>query len=183
MPPIPGRVPSQVEAGAGTLYIAPTGSIEPIDLATAWPAAWVDLGYTEEGSTFTFDQTFEDLTVEEELEPLDVLQTARMVTIAFALAQLTATNIQRALNGGTITTGTGIVTFEAPLTGVAGATMLGWQSNDADERWVFRRCRQVSTVTITNRKAPQKRTVPMGFRATKPDNAASFKVIMSDARH
>lgn len=172
--------PTAVRIGPGILKIAPLGSTEPVDLATAWDAAFIDLGYTEEGSSFVFENTFEDVMVAEELEPVEILQTTRQITVNFAAAELTATNIQRAFNGGEVVTGTGIVTFEPPDAGDYTPVMIGWESDDGLERWVFRRCIQVGNVEIARRKAPAKAQVPMSFRCTKPAGAASFVFIHDD---
>jgi hypothetical protein len=169
--------PLAVRIGPGTLYIAPLGATEPAELTTAWDAAWVELGYTDEGSSFVFDNTFEDVMVAEELEPVEILQTARQITVNFAAAELTATNIQRAFNGGTITTNLGEVTFEPPDAGDYTPVMVGWEADDGLERWVFRRCIQVGSVEIARRRAPDKSTVPMSFRCTKPAGEASFVFI------
>lgn len=172
--------PTAVRVGPGVLYIAPIGSTEPTDLVTAWDAAWVELGYTDEGSSFTFENTFEDVMVAEEYEPVEVLQTARQINLSFAAAELTADNLQTAFNGGTITSGTGIVTFEPPAAGDSTPVMVGWEADDALERWVFRRCVQVGSVEIQRRKAPQKALIPMQFRATKPSGDTAFAFIHDD---
>lgn len=166
--------PSAVRVGPGTLYIAPIGSTEPTDLATAWDAAWVELGYTDAGSEIVIDQTFEDVTVMEELEPIEIAQTARQVTVNFALAEMTATNIQRAMNGGTITVAGAVTKFEPPAAGTFTPRMIGWESDDGLERLVFRRCIQTGSVTMARRRAPDKATIPMSFRCTKPEGAATF---------
>lgn len=166
--------PNAVRVGPGTLYIAPLGSTEPEDLETPWDVAWVELGYTNDGSEFVFDNTFEDVMVAEELEPVAILQTARNITINFALAELTAANMSRAFNGGDVDTVGGIVTFEPPPAGEYNEAMIGWESDDGLERWVFRKCIQVGSVNIGRRKAPTNATLPMSLRCTKPANAASF---------
>lgn len=169
--------PKAVRVGPGKLYIAPLGTAEPADLTTAWNAAFVALGYTDNGTEIVIDQTFEDVTVHEELEPVEIAQTARQVTVNFAAAEITATNLQRALNGGTITSGTGIVTFEPPAAGVYTPVMLGWESDDGLERFVFRRCINTGSTTMARRRAPDKATIGMSFRCTKPTGAAVFKYI------
>ncbi len=173
---MPTGDPLAVRVGPGWLYIAPLGSTEPPDLATAWDAAWTPLGYTDEGSNFVFESTFEDVQVAEELDPVEIVQTARTATVNFALAEVTAANMQRAFNGGDVTTATGVVTFEPPASSeIPTPVMLGWESVDGLERWVFRRCTQVGTVDIARRRAPDKATLPMSFRCTKPAGAATFK--------
>lgn len=166
--------PAAVRVGAGRLLIAPEDSTEPTDLATAWDAAWTELGYTNEGSTFTFEGTFEDVTVEEELDPIYTFQTARRALVSFAAAQLTANNLQTALNGGEITTAAGVVKFEPPGVGDYTHVMLGWESDDGFERWVFRKCIQIGNIEVPRRRAPNKAIIPMQFRAVKPTGAATF---------
>jgi hypothetical protein len=176
---MPGTA-TNVRVGPGWLYIAPLGTDEPDDLTADWHADWVPVGYTDEGSSFGFDQTFEDVEVEEEYDPVDTAQTGRQITVSFAAAELTATNLQRAFNGGEIDTGTEIVTFTPPAAGDVTRVMIGWESTDSKERWVFRRCLQVGSVEVTRRRAPNKATVPMEFRATMPDEGAPFKAILLD---
>jgi hypothetical protein len=177
--PVTGN-PAAVRVGPGKLLIAPLETAEPADLATAWDSDWVEVGYTDEGSTFVFDQTFEDVNVAEEYDPVHVLQTARQITLNFAAAELTATNLQRAFNGGTITTASGLVTFEPPDAGDFTPVMIGWEADDNYERWVFRRCLQVGSVEIARRKAPDKATVPMSFRATKPSAEDATFIFIAD---
>jgi hypothetical protein len=166
--------PVNVRVGPGKLYIAPLESTEPDDLETAWDGAWVGLGYTDTGSEFVFDNTFEDVMVAEELEPVEILQTQRSISVNFTLAEITAANMERAFNGGDIETALGVVTFEPPDAGDYTPVMIGWESDDGLERWVFRRCIQTGSVTMARRRAPDKATIPVSFRATKPANAQSF---------
>lgn len=166
--------PNAVRVGPGKLYVAALESAEPPDLVTAWPGAWTLLGYTEEGSEFVFEQTFEDVNVAEELDPILVLQTARRVLVNFASAEMTAANMQRALNGGTITTPGGIVKFEPPGVGDYTHIMLGWEAEDNMERFIFRKCLQTGSLNIARRRAPDKATLPMSFACTKPAGAATF---------
>lgn len=169
--------PLAVRVGPGRLLVAPIGSVEPTDLETPWAGTWSELGYTNEGSEFVFDQTFEDVVVAEELEPVQVIQTARQTTVNFALAEMTAANMQRALNGGVITTPAGLVTFEPPSVGSFTDLMLGWEADDSLERWIFRRCRNVGSVNIPRRKGADKAILPMSFRALKPPSVPAFKFI------
>lgn len=156
------------------MYIAPIGSTVPNDLETPWAVAWTPLGYTNEGSEFVFDQSFDNVEVAEELDPVNVIQTARETTINFALAEMTAANLQRALNGGVITTPGGVTKFEPPSVGSVTEQMIGWEADDGLERWVFRRCRNVGSVSIPRRKGADKAILPMSFRALKPTGAAAF---------
>lgn len=174
--------PTKVRVGPGWLYIAPLDSTEPDDLTTAWEtvdAGWVNLGYTDGGAEFVFDQTFEDINVDQENDPIAVLQTARSITINVSAAELTAANLDIAFNGGTVANpGGGLTTFEPPDTGDYTHVMLGFEPLDALERWVFRKCLQVGSVSIARRKAPDKALIPMSFRALKPADATAFIAIL-----
>jgi hypothetical protein len=171
--------PVAVRVGPGILKIAPLASTEPTDLLTPWDTAWTDLGYTDDGSNFVFEQNFEDVMVEEEYEPVQVLQTTRQITINFALAELTAENLSRAFNGGTVDTTAGLTTFEPPAAGQVTRAMIGWESDDGLERWIFRTCTQIGSVDIPRKKAPDKAMLPMSFRATKPAGVPAFVFMYS----
>lgn len=174
--------PAAVKLGPGLLYVAPIGTTEPTTLTGALPSAWVALGYTEEGSEITFEMSFEDVPVAEELDPVKVVATGRMTTVQFELAQLTARNLSVAFNGGTITGPTGgYVTFDPPDLGEEERLMLVWQADDNEERWLFRRVLQVGSVTIARRKAPDKATIPCEFKCEIPtDGSGIFKVWVTD---
>lgn len=175
--------PAAVKLGPGHLWVAPIGTTEPSNVSGTLPSAnWVDLGYTEAGSEIGFAMTFEDVNVAEELDPILTTATARVTSIKFALAQLTARNLSVAFNGGTIDTPSGgSVTFEPPDLGEEERLMIVWDSDDAEERWLFRKCVQVGSVTIARAKAPAKATVPCEFKAEKPTNGSTpFKVWVTD---
>lgn len=172
--------PVAVRVGPGKLYIAALESPEPNDLLDAWDMAWTELGYTDEGSNFVFENTFEDVMVAEEYEPVNVLQTTRQITVNFTLAELTADNLKRAFNGGDVSTVGGITTFEPPAAGSITRAMIGWESDDGLERWIFRRCTQVGSIDIPRKKAPDKAVIPMSFRVTKPTDAAAFVFMHSE---
>lgn len=174
--------PNAIALGPGILYIAPLGTAEPVDLTTAWTtvdAAWSQIGYTDDGSTFKYKLNTDTVEVAEELDPIKKAVNSREASVAFAMAEVTATNLKRALNGGTITTGTGIVTFEPPDLGTEVRTMLGWESEDHTERWVFRQCFSDGEVGIDRKKGNSKGTIATEFSLEKPSAAKIFKAIMS----
>lgn len=175
--------PAAVKVGPGLLYIAPIGTAEPTTGSGALPSAWVAVGYTEAGSEFDFTTTYADIDVAEELDPIRVMATGRVVSVKFEAAEITARNISKALNGGTITSpSAGFVTFEPPALGAEVRVMLAWQSDDAQEQWLFRRCLSVGAVNVAHKKAPDKSTLPMEFRCEIPtDGSKSFKAWITSA--
>jgi hypothetical protein len=171
--------PNAISLGPGTLRIADLGSTEPTDLTTGWVAAWVDLGYTFEGSEFAYQLNVDPVEVAEELDPIRYAPTGRTIMVRFTLAEITATNLKRALNGGTITTGSGFVTYDPPAFGTETRKMYGWESNDAQERWVFRQCLSSGTVETARRKGADKAGFPFELNCEKPAGVQPFKVIMA----
>ncbi|MFI7125996.1 hypothetical protein ACIBQ1_09900 [Nonomuraea sp. NPDC050153] len=177
--------PANLALGPGSLYIAVLGTPEPADLSTPWAtvsANWLQLGYTDEGSTFNYSVDSENVEVAEELDPVAVALTSRELSLAFALAEITAKNLQRALNGGTIVSGAGTVIFEPPDLGEEVRVMLGWESEDHTERWVYRKCLQVGNMEMSRAKGAAKATISCEFRLERPAAAKSFKAIMTTAR-
>lgn len=170
--------------GPGQIRIAALGSAEPPDLATAWPVAWVPLGYTEEGSEFSYEISTEPVEVAEELDPISTQTVGRNITVAFASAEPTVENLKTALNGGTIVVDTAptplYVTFEPPDLGTETRVMIGFETEDAKARYVWRQCFQTGTVSVQRRKGAAKATLPMEFTVEKPSaGGRPFKVIQS----
>lgn len=166
--------PNQVKSGPGKLYFGAVGAAEPTHTVVdgkftdVWGVAWTQVGYTDEGHTFTYAPNFEDVEVAEEMLAIRTVQTGLEMTLEFAAAELLADNIQKALNGGTITTtgsaGTQLVKFSPPAFGVSTRVAIGWESDEADERWVYRKCIQTGEVALARKKAPEKVVLPMSFR-------------------
>ena len=177
--------PSAISLGPGMLYIAPLGTPEPADLVTAWTTvdpAWTLLGYTDEGSEFSYKLDTDDVTVAEELDPIKTAVNSREVKISFALAEVTATNLKRAMNGGTITAGTGIVTFEPPDLGSETRVMIGFEAENHEERWVLRQCFSNGEVTMARKKGSDKTVIGVEYKLEKPNAAKIFKVVTTTAR-
>jgi len=161
-----------VALGPGMLYMAVLGSDEPIDTTTAWPAAWKPLGYTNDGSQQSYAPQYDDVEVAEELDPLDSVPTGRKIIVSFDLAENTALNYKRAMNGGTIVVSgltDEIYTFEPPDLGEEVSVMLGFESEDHEERWVWRQTKQTGTVATARKKGADKALIPMEFTCYPPD--------------
>jgi hypothetical protein len=163
--------PGALALGPGSLYWGPLGSTEPTDLTTPWASVdsdWLLLGYTDAGSEFHSQTSTDPVEVAEELQELADQETGRAESLVFSLAELTATHLKVAFNGGTLTTGTGIVTFEPPDLGSTVAAMLGWQAEDNTERWVYRQCKQDGEIVIPRGKGSAKALIPCSFKVQKP---------------
>lgn len=169
--------PDAISTGPGTLRIANLGTTEPADLVTAWPVGWALLGYTHQGHTFGYQLNVDGVEVEEELDMVRYVPTGRVTKVEFVLAEITATNLRRALNGGTLTTGSGFVILEPPAFGTETRFMYGWESDDAQERMVWRKCLSSGNVQLQRRKGANKAGIPFELNLEKPAGLQPFKHI------
>lgn len=163
--------PSALALGPGYLFNAPLATAEPTDLVTPWEevsALWTALGYTEAGSEFDYQLQTAAVMVAEELDTIKNAPTGRTSSVTFNLAQLTATNLSIASNGGTIATSGGIVTFEPPALGSEVRTMIGFESEDHTERWLWRQAIMNGQMKITRAKGAANATIACVFELEKP---------------
>lgn len=174
-----GGTSSNIELGAGRLYVAPLATTEPTDASTAMPSAWDVIGYTEAGSTITFNYTTQDVEVAEELYPVLISATKAEGTIAFQMAEATRRRLALAFGAGAGAVNTA-ASFTPPTIGTQVSVMMAWQSEDVAAattvRWVFRKCFPTGAIEIRNQKAPNKKLIPVSMRLLKPDLLEPFIV-------
>jgi hypothetical protein len=170
MPYVAGSDATFIKLGPGKLYAAAVGTAEPTDLTTALSATWLAgyLGFTDEGHTFTIAPSYDGVEVAESMLPIARVKTGVDMTLEFALAEVTAQNVQKALNGATITSsGTGATAVDSlePLADGSTEARIAvlWQSDAGDERWVWRKCLQTGSVAIGRKKGSAKAVVPLSF--------------------
>lgn len=162
--------------GPGTIYVAPIGTAEPASATAALPSAWREVGYTEEGSTFTFETTVEDVNVAEEFYPVAVKTTAVSANVSFEMAEATRQNLALAVNAGADAAADG--TFE-PIDPGDEVRVMIIVDKENGARWLFRRAFQAGSVEMRNAKAPDKTLIPVEFRLEKPTGAQPWKVYPS----
>ncbi len=166
----------------GKLYIAPLGTTEPTTEVAAWPAGWVALGYTDEGSAFNYEISTDNVEVAEELDVLARVTTGRDASVEFSLAEITKRNLTIAFNGGVVTADGEDWTFEPPDIGSEVRVMLGWDAYPAvasnDLRIIFRQCLQGGSLGLENRKGSAKSTISMNFQLEKPATGAKILKIL-----
>jgi hypothetical protein len=189
--------PTHVEAGfPGTLYAAPLGTTEPTAVSGAWPAGWVELGYTDTGSEFDITPTVQAVEVEEEYWPVDQKITLYSGKVSFALAETTQQNFVIAMNGGLTTdlaTGVegtnadGSLWQELPDIGLEKRIMLGWDAlpkgatgpnSIAIGRFIFRKCLQAGTFKRIARKGNVKATYAVEFMLIKPTGLQPMRQLL-----
>lgn len=86
--------------GPATLYTGLVGATEPIDTAlnTAPATGWTDMGGTTGGVTLTVGTTLTMLDVDQILDPVGDVITARSIQLATSLAEATLLNLARSMN-------------------------------------------------------------------------------------
>lgn len=172
----------------GYLFWAPLASTEPTHAALAstydldaWPVAWISLGATEDGSTFSYETTVEAIKVAEFFDPIRYSTTERAGSFAFNLASYTLNNYKRAMNGGTIATvtGSGVTlssSYTPPAPGAEVRAMIGWESLDHTLRFVCYQTMQGGAVTSAFKKAPALAVIPCKFNFEVPTSGNPFKL-------
>lgn len=157
----------------GNLFWAPLGTALPGNAvtnglfdSTEWAGipAWVPMGATSAGSTFSTNTTINPIEVAEFLDPVAYRSTTRANTVTFAVASVTASNLSRAFNGAikTVTGSTGTtLTKVAPVQlGQEVRCMLGWESNDQTVRWFAFQVVNSGDISLKFDKAPAHTDIP-----------------------
>ncbi len=184
--PLTTAVP-KVSTDPGYLLYAPLGTAEPPHTVEGsvftgvWPAAWIMLGATEEGHNFTFTTSTEMIEAAEFYDPIKYVSSGRTGSYGFALLDIKATNLRRALNGGTLTT-TGLTTttmtrYTPPAVGQEIRCMIGWESQDSTERLICFQTFNTAGVTIARRKGAAKATIPVEFALELAPGGQPFEYI------
>lgn len=171
----------EVDIDVGILYTAPLGTSEPTSATSVLDAAWREVGYTEDGSTFSSALTVAENEVAELLDPVSVSTTKRVSKFAFVMAQMSRRNLGLALNQGAAVTNDNS-TLEPVALSSEVRVMLLWQSaqTGANQRRILgRRAYNTGSFEIANKKAPQKRLMGTEFTLEKPSGAAAFAVFPS----
>lgn len=158
-----------VRLGPGVIFFATDlAAAEPDDLATPWGTGWTQAGPTQNGNEVTYTVNTDPVRIAERLQELKNVVTSTEMVMAFDLAETTARNMQRALNGGTIATAAGVTTFEPPLVPGETRIKIGWESDDGLERYLFRKAFNVGGLTLTHRPGADYGVIPMQFRIEAP---------------
>jgi hypothetical protein len=178
---MPAVIPQpQVLTDPGILWIAALGTAEPTPVATAGkfsdalPAAWLLLGPTDEGSSFSDSVDTDTINVAEFLSAIKNVVTGRTSTLSFALASWTLSNYRRALNGGvaaiapTGTVGAEVTSLEPPVEGTEVRSMVMWESTDSTLRLLGRQAFQKGEVSTDMKPAPDKALIPCEYGFEQP---------------
>ena len=167
-------------AGTGHVYVAPTGTTLPTDVATPLGSAWKDLGYvSEDGVAFTFGRETEDLNAWQG-EKVRVLTLREPKTIEFALMQSNKDTLVTALGGGEVTANDGEFKFTPPAAGVntERALVVEFTDGDVTYRYVFSRVQLEGEVAFTlTRSGAVTLPITFGVLAASP----AYEILTNDS--
>jgi hypothetical protein len=131
-----GQIPSQLYVpGQGNVYTAVKDTAPPADTTTPPTAGvWFDHGFTtEDGVTFGFARTVDNLKGWQSLDSLRTITTELLKTCKFTLMQSNEPNLKLALGGGTVAAATGIYTPPDPT--VLDVRAIFIVANDGGNKW------------------------------------------------
>jgi hypothetical protein len=173
-----------ISQGPGYLYYSVFGGALPVYTVVgsvftdAWPGNWFLLGITKEGHEFTYDIDTDTIDAAEYLDPITTVTKSRTSGMKFELQQIHATNLKRALNGGTLTTsGAGTTlrsTYKPPQVGTEVRCAIGWEATDNTERLVAQQAFQIGSVSVNRKKGADNATLPLEFRFEPDSNGDPF---------
>lgn len=107
---------TNVLVGSGFFYTAPAGtasidqSTMPTD-STVQTGGFTPSGYTDDGVQFVYTPQMKDITVDEELSPVDVRLIGEKLEINLKMAEATLNNLVLSIAGSTLTKSGGISTL------------------------------------------------------------------------
>ena len=168
----------------GFLWIAPLGTADPTNTVTTGKfsdsvaAAWIPLGATTEGSTFSYSTSVEPIRAAELFDPVKYVTTERGGSIAFTLMNWTLSNYRRAMNGGiaaltpTGTSGSEFTTLTPPTPGNEVRAMILWESTDATIRIRLKQCLQGGEISTAFQSGANPAAIPCTFNMEIPAGAS-----------
>lgn len=176
---MPTQPTAQILTDPGYLFRAPLGTAIPTHTVSgskftdAWPAGWVVIGPTLDGSEFGYQLNLQDVYVAEAFDPVLWAPTTRKGSMAFSLASVTLTNLSFAFNTGapTVVSGTGATQLNKlspPGPTAIIRCMLGWESLDSTVRVVMYQTINGAEIKIPLKRAPALAAIPCEFNFEVP---------------
>jgi hypothetical protein len=174
---------SEVRVGAnGTIYIAPSGTAGPANMAAAW-TGFTDLGYaTEEGVTIGRSLTTEQVRAWQSIATIRYLVTEVAFTVALSLLQFNETTLPLWLGGGTIVNqSAGSYKFSVSSSPTIDERVFGvqWVDGTVNYRLVIGRCMVTESgeASVTRSEGI---ALPLTFGAMAPASGTELSYILTD---
>lgn len=169
----------------GAIRVAPVGTALPADIAAAWPAGWVDLGFAgDDGVKVTDSKGVGQVDVWQSFYPARRFITDRDLHAEFVLRQWNLVNVELAFGGGTVTEDTpdsGHFRYVPPDPEFIDERALGvdWADGIRNYRLILPRGMVTDNVETTlARKAPA--DLPINFGILGVDGQAPWILLTDD---
>ena len=108
---VPQYDATKVLTGLAAVSLAPFDRTTPVelpedstDLGEAWPSPWVPIGATMEGASFQYSRDTDEISIEEQMTPVDERTKSLTFTVEVELAEDTLQTMKLAYGGGEIVT-------------------------------------------------------------------------------
>lgn len=157
---------SNLMLGPATLYVGTFGNVtEPgsanINNTPLASGGFIDVGGTLGGVKLSIAQTYTVLDVDQVVDQVDGRLTGRKVSVQTQMAEVTLANLQAALNGGTVATGSSVNTYDPDntisATQPAYRALLfdGWGPSQKRRRAIVRKVLSTAQVDLEYKKDGQ----------------------------
>lgn len=173
----------EVRVGAsGTIYVAPSGTAGPANMAAAW-TGFTDVGYaTEEGATIGRSLTTEQIKAWQSIAPIRYLITEVAFTISFGLLQWNETTLPFWLGGGAVVAqGGGSFKYSISSSPTIDERVLGIEWVDGAKTYraiIGRGMVTESGETNVNRSNPS--ALPITFAAMTPASGTELAYLLTN---
>lgn len=166
------------------VYLAPVGTVAPVDATTAPGAGWIDVGYTTPDSlSFSTDPQFEEIQTAQSDFPVRRFQTSDSASLNVDLLEWSGANFKAVYGGGTVSSpAVGVYKFVPPRIGDRTETAAMIDVNDGTKkyRYIFPRVIQVEGVENQLSKGAQS-TLPLRLSVLGADATDAWYMLSSDA--
>lgn len=167
-------------APGGHIYVAPIGSTEPTDVTTAWDAAWLELGYADDGGVdITPKINTNEIPVWQSATPGKITIQSSQFTLDFNLAQTNKDTTGFFYFGATWTTVGTVQKLVIPSAPGTDERMMGieWTENSITNRLIVPRGMATDRQKVSiNRKTGQM----YGLTFEALDDAGTLAYILSN---
>lgn len=168
-----GKQSDDIVVGAnGSILVAPVATALPADVTAAFPAGWVDLGFTDEnGAKFTDTKTITDIPVWQLFYAARKIVASRDFQLDFVLRQFDAETVKLGFGGGEIfDDGGGAFHYEPPAPEFIDERAMAIEWLDGTKTYRV----------IVNRGLVQSNTVTEVVRTKASDVPITFGIIGED---
>lgn len=173
------------------VYLAPVGTLAPVDPITAPAVAWKDVGYfTPDSLSWSTDPNFEEVQSHQSSYPTRRWQTSDSATVEVDLQEWSVANFQAVYGGGSIVTVPSSVgppavalhyKFSPPAVGARVETACMIEIVDGSKRYrmIIPRCQQNEGAEMSLEKTSES-TLPLRLTVIGSDVGDPWYLITSD---